>query len=65
MNKQRERYEKETEGMTLKEKLEWVRKKLFYIKVDNYIEDWDEYRNYKEIERELEELIENEKKHNN
>ena len=58
MNKQRERYEKQTEGMTLKDKLEWVRKILFYIKVDNYIEDWEEYRNYIKIERELEEQLE-------
>lgn len=57
MNKQREKFEKETKDMSLEEKLNWVEDKIFWIAIDNYIEDKKAYSNYIEIRDELKALI--------
>ena len=57
MNKQREKFEQETKDMSLEEKLNWVEDKIFWIAIDNYIEDKKAYSNYIEIRDELKALI--------
>lgn len=49
----KERYEQETKDMSLEEKLKWVKERIFWIAVDNYIKDWDSYHVYCELEHEL------------
>lgn len=53
MNKAREYFNKHTKGMTLEEKLKWVQSILFYIEIDNYIKDKEEWREYLKIKDEL------------
>lgn len=57
MNKARERYEEETKDMTLQEKLVWVNERIFWIAIDDSIQDWDSYHEYHNIKRELEEQL--------
>lgn len=49
----KERYEQETKDMSLEEKLKWVKDKIFWIAIDDYIQDWDSYRVYCDLEHEL------------
>ena len=53
MIKAKERYEQETKDMSLEDKLKWVKDKIFWIAIDNYIQDCDSYRFYCEMEHEL------------
>ena len=57
MNKARERFEKETKDMTLQEQLVWVNERIFWIAIDDYIQDWDSYHEYHNIKRKLEEQL--------
>ena len=52
-------YEEKTKNMSLEEKYEWIKTKLFYIEVDNYIEDKEEWREYLQIKDEIVEEIKN------
>lgn len=57
MNKARQRFEEETKEMTLQEKLAWVNDRIFWIEIDDYIQDWDSYHEYYNIKRKLEEQL--------
>lgn len=60
MNKARQRYEEETKEMTLQEQLAWVNERIFWIAIDDYIQDWESYHEYHNIKRELEEQLKKE-----
>ena len=53
MIKAEEKYEQETKGMSLEDKLKWVEDKIFWIAIDNYIQDRESYRFYCNLEYEL------------
>lgn len=57
MNDVRKKFNECTKDMTLQEKLEWVKNKLFYIEIDNYIQDKDTWREYLKLKEELKEKI--------
>lgn len=54
MNKARERFEEETKDMCLEDKIKWVHDRIFWIAIDNYIEDREAYEEYHKILKELE-----------
>ena len=53
MIKAKEKYEQETKGMSLEDKLKWVEDKIFWIAIDNYIQDRESYRFYCNLSYEL------------
>ena len=57
MNKARQRFEEETKEMTLEEKIAWVNERIFWIAIDDYIQDWESYHEYHDIKRELEKQL--------
>lgn len=54
MNKARERFEEETEDMCLEDKIKWVHDRIFWIAIDDVIQDWESYHEYHQILNELE-----------
>lgn len=55
----RKHYEEKTKNMSLEEKYEWIKRRLFSIEIDNYIEDKEEWREYLQIKDEIIEEIKN------
>ena len=61
MNKEEKRFEEETQGMSLEDKLSWVKHMLFLIETDDYIQDKKEWYNYIDIRNKLQKELEDNK----